>query len=170
MFAMDRLGILTVGNSFFASWSYTWPPRCSREERTCCFLSLMTPLLGPFLSFFGAIFYQTLEQWLNVGLLLSLRQLRRELGHFRKILLENIDPLLLLGKMLPSRQVDPQIPRSFPDRIENFVLDLWTVGDELLPNSLVRNLRATNMDENGQRRLTRDDSVAAPVNLVDHLP
>src|SRR5437773_6464286 len=133
MFAIDLLGILTVGNSFLASWSYTWPPRCSREERTCCFLSLMTPLLGPFLSFFvffGAIFYQTLEQWLDVGLLLSLRQLRRELGHFRKILLENVNPLLLLGKMLPSRQVDPQIPRSFPDRVENFVLDFRTRSEE----------------------------------------
>src|SRR6266704_4294462 len=113
MFAMDRLGILTVGNSLFASWSYTWPPRCSREERTCSFLSLMTPLLGPFRSFFGffgAIFYQTLEQWLDVGLLLSLRQLRRELSHLRKILLKNVNPLLLLSKMLPSRQIDSEIP------------------------------------------------------------
>src|SRR6058998_2444455 len=136
MFAIDLLGILTVGNSFLASWSYTWLPRCSREERTCCFLSLMTPLLGPFRSFFalfGAIFYQTLEQWLNVRLLLSLRQLRRELSHLRKILLKNINPLLLLSKMLPPRQIDPQIPRSFPDRVENLMLDLGTVRDELLP-------------------------------------
>src|SRR5438046_10239493 len=108
MFAIDLLGILTVGNSFLASWSYTWLPRCSREERTCCFLSLMTPLLGPFRSFFaffGAIFYQTLEQWLDVGLLLSLRQLRRELSHFRKILFENIDLLLLMSDILHSRQI-----------------------------------------------------------------
>src|SRR6266702_1727999 len=113
MLAMDRLGILTVGNCFFTSWSYTWPPRCSREERTCCFLSLMTPLLGAFRSFFaffGAIFYQTLEQWLNIGLLLSLRQLRRELSHLRKIFLKNVNPLLLLSKMLPPRQIDSEVP------------------------------------------------------------
>src|SRR6266700_4349071 len=103
MLAIDLLGILTVGNSFFASCSYTSPPRCSREERTSFFLSFMTPLLGlVFFSFcfFGTISYQTLEQWFNVRLLLSPRQFRRELRHFWKVLLKNIDALLLLSKML----------------------------------------------------------------------
>src|SRR5207247_10937885 len=134
MFAIDLLGILTVGNSFFASWSYTWPPRCSREERTCCFLSFMTPLLGAFRSFFaflGAIFYQTLEQWLNVRLLLSLRQLRRELSHLRKILLKNIDTLLLLSKMISPRQLDPQIHRSFLDLLVNLFVELVMIHDTL---------------------------------------
>src|SRR5713101_1127939 len=111
MFAMDLLGILTVGNSFFASGSYTWPPSCSREERTCSFLSLMTPLPLLFFSFFfDTIFYQTLEQRLDIRLLLSSGQFRGELRHFRKILLENIDALLLLSKMLPPRQIDPEVP------------------------------------------------------------
>src|SRR5947207_15302394 len=100
MFAIDRLRILTVGNSIFASWSYTWPPSCSREERTWSFLSLTTPLLRVFFSFFDTIFYQTLEQWFDVRLLLSPRQFRRELRHFWKVLLKNIDALLLLSKML----------------------------------------------------------------------
>src|ERR1700745_419006 len=102
MLAIDLLGILTLGNSFFTSCSYTSPPRCSREERTSFFLSFMTPLLGrDFFSFcfFGAIFYQTLEQWFNVRLLLRPGQFRRELRHFRKILLENVDSPILLRQM-----------------------------------------------------------------------
>src|SRR5438128_9899654 len=109
MLAMDLLGILTVGNSFFASCSYTSRPRCSSEERTSFFLSFMTPLLGlVFFSFclFGTIFYQTLEQCFNVRLLLSPRQLRRELRYLRKILCKNIDRPLLLGeRFLPTELV-----------------------------------------------------------------
>src|SRR2546430_12147775 len=50
------------------------------------------------------------------------------------------------------------------------MLDLGTVSDELLPNSLVRNLSTAHMNENGERSLARDDSVAAQVYLVNHLP
>src|SRR5205807_10525466 len=113
MLAMDRLGILIVGNSFFASCSYTSPPRCSSEERTSFFLSFMTPLLGlVFFSFcfFGTIFYQTLEQWFNVRLLLSPRQFSRELCHLWEIFLKNIDPSLLLRKGLSTAEIDPKIP------------------------------------------------------------
>src|SRR6266702_6280829 len=113
MLAVDLLGILIVGNSFFASCSYTSPPRCSSEERTSFFLSFMTPLLGlVFFSFcfFGAIFYQTLEQWFNVRLLLSPGQFRRELRHLRKILLKNVDPSLPLSKMLSTAEIDTKVP------------------------------------------------------------
>src|SRR5256885_17271820 len=99
MLAIDLLGILTVGNSFFASCSYTSPPSCSSEARTSFFLSFMSPLLGlVFFSFcfFGTIFYQTLEQWFNVRLLLRPRQFRRELRQLRSLLFENINPPLLL--------------------------------------------------------------------------
>src|SRR5213594_3396627 len=108
MFAMDLLGILTVGNSFFASCSYTSPPRCSSEGRTSFFLSFMTPLLGlGFFAFcfFGAIFYQTLEQWFNVRLILRPGQFRRELRHLRKILLNTVDPSLLPSKMLSTAEI-----------------------------------------------------------------
>src|SRR6266704_981682 len=101
MLAVDLLGILIVGNSFFASCSYTSPPRCSSEERTSFFFSFC---------FFGAIFYQTLEQWFNVRLLLSPGQFRRELRHLRKILLKNVDPSLLLSKMLSTAEIDTKVP------------------------------------------------------------
>src|SRR5205807_8933243 len=97
MLAMDLLGILIVGNSFFASCSYTSPPRCSREQRTSFFLSFITPLLRPvFFSFcfFAAIFYQPLEQWFNVRLLLTPGQFRRELRHLSQIRLAHFEPPL----------------------------------------------------------------------------
>src|SRR5436853_6714759 len=50
------------------------------------------------------------------------------------------------------------------------MLNLRTVSDELLSDSLVRNLRAAHMNEYGEWRLARDDSVAAPVYLFNHLP
>src|SRR2546430_16307542 len=113
MLAMDLLGILTVGNSFFASCSYTSLPRCSSEERTSFFLSFMTPLLGlaffPF-CLFGTIFYQTLDQWFNVRLPLGPRQPRRELRYLRKILFKNIDPPLLLLEMFSPTEIDPKVP------------------------------------------------------------
>src|SRR5438552_18046863 len=146
MLAMDLLGILTVGNSFFASCSYTSPPRCSREERTSFFLSFMTPLLGLFFFsfvFFGTIFYQTLEQWFNVRLLLSPRQFRRELSHFREIFLKDVDSSLLLSEVLPSRKVDSKVPRSLSDRVENLMLTLRADCTEFLSCGLLRSLRST---------------------------
>jgi len=50
------------------------------------------------------------------------------------------------------------------------MLNLRTVSDELLPHSLVRNLRAANVDEYGEWSLAWDDPIAAPVYLFKYLP
>src|SRR5256885_16937278 len=72
--------------------------------------------------------------------------------------------------MLPTAEIDPKIPRRFPDRVENLMLNLRTVSDELFSDSLVRNLRATDMNEYGEGRFAWADPGAAPVYRFKYLP